>query len=104
MGERYSKKLWRPSNITSLFFFVFGLVTVIGCLNLGIVLKITITFSNYPATTAVRTFTSTVGATTNQFSLRGRDRQANLKIDTNATNANVRFGTLRLDIRPDGRR
>ena len=65
---------------------------------------ITITFSNYPATTAVRTFTSTVGATTNQFSVRGRGRQANLKIDTNATNANVRFGTLRLDIRPDGRR
>ena len=65
---------------------------------------ITITFSNYPATTAVRTFTSTVGATTNQFSVRGRGRQANLKIDTNAANANVRFGTLRLDIRPDGRR
>ena len=65
---------------------------------------ITITFSNYPATTAVRTFTSTVGATTNQFSVRGRGRQANLKIDTNSANANVRFGTLRLDIRPDGRR
>ena len=66
--------------------------------------NITITFSNFPATTAVRTFTSTVGANTIQFSVRGRGRQANLKIDTNATNANVRFGTLRLDIRPDGRR
>ena len=65
---------------------------------------ITITFSNFPATTAVRTFTSTVGANTNQFSVRGRGRQANLKVDTNATNANIRFGTLRLDIRPDGRR
>tara|TARA_R110000765_G_scaffold418090_1_gene521256 strand:+ start:184 stop:2031 length:1848 start_codon:yes stop_codon:yes gene_type:complete len=65
---------------------------------------ITVTFSNFPATTAVRTFTSTVGATTNQFSVRGRGRQANLKIDTNSANANIRFGTLRLDIKPDGRR
>jgi len=65
---------------------------------------ITVTFSNFPATTAVRTFTSTVGSTTNQFSVRGRGRQANLKIDTNASNANIRFGTLRLDIKPDGRR
>ncbi len=66
--------------------------------------SITITFKNYPATTATRTFTSTVGATTNQFSVRGRGRQANLKIDTTAADANLRFGTLRLDIRPDGRR
>ena len=61
-------------------------------------------FANYPASTNKRTFTSTVEDTTTFFSTRGRGRQANLKISTDAVNDNWRFGTMRMDIKPDGRR
>ena len=65
---------------------------------------ITITFANYPASTNTRTFTSSVNNTTKFFSTRGRGRQANIKIASNAVDSNWRYGTLRLDIRPDGGR
>lgn len=61
-------------------------------------------FANYPASTNTRDFTSTVTDTTKFFSVRGRGRQANLKISANAANDNWRFGTIRMDIKPDGRR
>jgi hypothetical protein len=63
-----------------------------------------ITFANYPASTNTRTFTSVVDANTKFFSVRGRGRQANIQISTTALNDDWRFGTLRLDIKPDGRR
>ena len=63
-----------------------------------------ITFANYPASTNTRTFTSVVDAGTKFFSVRGRGRQANIQISTTALNDDWRFGTLRLDIKPDGRR
>ncbi len=63
-----------------------------------------ITFANYPASTNTRTFTSVVDANTKFFSVRGRGRQANIQISTTASNDDWRFGTLRLDIKPDGRR
>jgi hypothetical protein len=66
--------------------------------------NITITFANYPASTAVRTFTSTVNSSTLKFATRGRGRQANLKIESSDVNDNWRFGTIRLDIQPDGGR
>ena len=61
-------------------------------------------FANYPTSTNKRTFTSTVEGTTTFFSTRGRGRQANIKISTDAVNDNWRFGTMRMDIKPDGRR
>ena len=61
-------------------------------------------FANYPASTNTRDFTSTVTGTTKFFSVRGRGRQANLKISADAVNDNWRFGTIRMDIKPDGRR
>jgi len=63
-----------------------------------------ITFANYPASTNTRSFTSTVAASTKFFSVRGRGRQANIEISATATGADWRFGTVRLDIKPDGRR
>ena len=63
-----------------------------------------ITFANYPASTNTRTFTSTVTPTTKFFSVRGRGRQANINIATTALNDDWRFGTIRLDIKTDGRR
>ena len=61
-------------------------------------------FANYPASTNTRTFTSTTTPTTKFFSVRGRGRQANVKVSSSALDASWRFGTLRLDIKPDGAR
>jgi hypothetical protein len=63
-----------------------------------------ITFANYPASTNTRTFTSTINSATKFFSVRGRGRQANIQISADAVNDDWRFGTVRLDIKPDGRR
>jgi hypothetical protein len=63
-----------------------------------------IEFTNYPASTNTRTFTSATTSTTKFFSVRGRGRQANLKISSDALNDDWRFGTIRLDVRPDGMR
>ena len=66
--------------------------------------KIKIEFANYPASTNTRSFTGTTSATTKFFSTRGRGRQANIKVSSNAVDSNWRFGTVRLDLRPDGTR
>ena len=63
-----------------------------------------IEFANYPASTNTRSFTATTSPTTKFFSVRGRGRQANVKISSNAIDSNWRFGTVRLDVNPDGRR
>jgi len=47
---------------------------------------------------------STVTPTTTKIDTRGRGRQGNLLISSNATGDNWRFGTLRLDVKPDGGR
>tara|TARA_B100001027_G_scaffold216685_1_gene193830 strand:- start:532 stop:2364 length:1833 start_codon:yes stop_codon:yes gene_type:complete len=63
-----------------------------------------IEFANYPASTNTRSFTGTTSSTTKFFSTRGRGRQANIKVSSSAVDSNWRFGTVRLDIRPDGTR
>tara|TARA_Y100000813_G_scaffold196187_1_gene179267 strand:+ start:2146 stop:3981 length:1836 start_codon:yes stop_codon:yes gene_type:complete len=63
-----------------------------------------IEFANYPASTNKRSFTGTTSSTTKFFSTRGRGRQASIKISSNAVDSNWRFGTVRLDVRPDGSR
>jgi hypothetical protein len=65
---------------------------------------VTTTFVNYPASTNTRSFSSSITSTSKYFSVRGRGRQSNLKIASNATGADWRFGTIRLDIKPDGMR
>ena len=42
--------------------------------------------------------------TTTKIDTRGRGRQANMVISSSAVNDKWRFGTLRLDVKPDGGR
>jgi len=67
-------------------------------------MQVTTTFANYPASTNTRSFSSTISSASKFFSVRGRGRQANLKIASNALDADWRFGTIRYDIKPDGMR
>ena len=52
----------------------------------------------------VRINLSTVTPTTTKVDTRGRGRQGNLLISSRAVGDNWRFGTLRLDVKPDGGR
>ena len=61
-------------------------------------------FKTYPSSTTPTTITRTVTATTEKFDLRGRGRQANVRIESDAVGDNWRYGTLRLDVQPDGGR
>ncbi len=65
---------------------------------------ITIEFANYPVSTNTRSFTGTITPTTKFFSVRGRGRQANVKVANNILDSNWRFGTVRMDLKPDGSR
>ena len=47
---------------------------------------------------------SNVTPTTTKIDTRGRGRQANMVISSSAVNDKWRFGTLRLDVKPDGGR
>jgi hypothetical protein len=51
-----------------------------------------------------QTVVRTVVPTTEKFDLRGRGRQANVRIDSDAVGDKWRYGTLRLDVQPDGGR
>ena len=66
--------------------------------------EVAITFANYPASSNTRTFSANIDSNTKFFSVRGRGRQANIKISSNAIDNDWRFGTMRLDLKPDGRR
>jgi hypothetical protein len=59
---------------------------------------------NYPGDSLVTNSTNEVGATTQQSFLRGRSRQAVLRIQSSVTDVAWTLGDLRLEIRPDGRR
>ena len=52
----------------------------------------------------VRINLSNVTPTTTKVDTRGRGRQGNIVISSNNVNDNWRFGTLRLDVKPDGGR
>ena len=52
----------------------------------------------------VRINLSTVTPSTTKIDTRGRGRQGNIVISSKAVNDNWRFGTLRLDVKPDGGR
>ena len=54
--------------------------------------------------TNVRLNLNNVTPTTTKIDTRGRGRQANILISTDEVGDNWRFGTLRLDVRPDGGR
>ena len=65
---------------------------------------ITLKFKTYPSATTSTTVVRTIVPTTEKFDLRGRGRQANIRIDSDAVGDKWRYGTLRLDVQPDGGR
>jgi len=65
---------------------------------------LTLRFKTYPSATNNQTVVRTVISTTEKFDLRGRGRQANVRIDSDAVGDRWRYGTLRLDVQPDGGR
>lgn len=68
--------------------------------------KLTIAVKRFPAQSSSSTALSpfTVTSSSLKFDTRARGRYANIKIENDATSESWRFGTINLDIRPDGRR
>ena len=68
--------------------------------------KLTIAVKRFPAQSSTATALSpfTVTSTSLKFDTRARGRYANIKIENDASSESWRFGTINLDIRPDGRR
>jgi hypothetical protein len=73
--------------------------------------KVTLFFSDYPSNTAVSSNTLpsvtgpfTINSSTDKVDTRVRGRLVSLKIENDAINQSWRYGTLRLDVQPDGRR
>ena len=72
--------------------------------NLSGTVDVELKFKTYPASSSSITKTSTISTTTTKFDIRGRGRQGQLTIKSDAVGDNWRFGTLRLDVQPDGGR
>ena len=72
--------------------------------NLAGTVDVELKFKTYPSSSSSITKTSTVSTTTTKFDIRGRGRQGQLTIRSDAIGDNWRFGTLRLDVQPDGGR
>jgi hypothetical protein len=73
--------------------------------------KVTLFFSDYPSNTAASANTLpsvtgpfTINSSTDKVDTRVRGRLVSLKIENDAINQSWRYGTLRLDVQPDGRR
>ncbi len=68
--------------------------------------KITLLLNNYPNNTATSSPLGpfTVTSTTDKINTRARGRLVSLKIENDAVGETWRYGTLRLDAKPDGRR
>jgi len=67
---------------------------------------LTMTFKvrQYPGSSQVTASTATVYSTTTKIDTRVRGRQVGIRIESNSTNNVWRFGTLRVDGQPDGKR
>ena len=68
--------------------------------------KITLLLNDYPNGTAVSSPLGpfTVSSSTDKVDTRARARLVALKIENDAVGETWRYGTLRLDAKPDGRR
>tara|TARA_R110000796_G_scaffold33874_3_gene87597 strand:- start:688 stop:2610 length:1923 start_codon:yes stop_codon:yes gene_type:complete len=68
--------------------------------------KITLLINNYPSDTAVSSPLGpfTITSSTDKIDTRARGRLVALKIENDAVGETWRYGTLRLDAKPDGRR
>ena len=65
---------------------------------------ITLRTKDYPNDTNTTGETITVNNTTRFYNSRIRGRQSSIKIENTELGSNWRFGTLRINIRPDGKR
>ena len=68
--------------------------------------KITLFINDYPNNTATSSPLGpfTVTSTTDKIDTRARGRLVSIKIANDSTGESWRYGTMRLDARPDGRR
>ena len=68
--------------------------------------KVSLNVKRYPQQTEIQTALSpfTINSTTDKKDTRARGRFVSVKIENDAVNESWRFGTLRLDLQPDGRR
>jgi len=68
--------------------------------------KITLLLNDYPNNTAASSPLGpfTITSTTDKIDTRARGRLVALKIENDSTGETWRYGTLRLDAQPDGRR
>jgi hypothetical protein len=68
--------------------------------------RVTLLLNNYPSGTATSSPLGpfTINASTNKVDTRARGRLLSIKIENNAVGETWRYGTLRVDIQPDGRR
>jgi hypothetical protein len=68
--------------------------------------KVSLNVKRYPQQTETQTALSpfTIDSTTDKKDTRARGRFVSVKIENDAVNESWRFGTLRLDLQPDGRR
>ena len=68
--------------------------------------KVTIGIKRYPQETQTNTALSpfTISSTTIKKDTRARGRYINIKIENDTSSESWRFGTLKLDVQPDGRR
>ena len=68
--------------------------------------KITLLLNDYPSNTAVSSPLGpfTITSTTDKVDTRARGRLLAIKIENDAVGETWRYGTLRVDIKPDGRR
>jgi hypothetical protein len=68
-------------------------------------LTITLTLEDYPQSTSSQTTAGNVSSTTTKLDVRGRGRSVKLNFATSTTNdTNWRLGSMKLQLRPDGRR
>ena len=67
-------------------------------------LSVTVSFKNYPYGSVISQTALTVATTDIKKDMRGRGRQANFKIESNAVGGNFKVGTYHFDITPDGGR
>jgi len=68
--------------------------------------KVTLLLNNYPSETATSSPLGpfTINSSTDKIDTRARGRLLAIKIENDATGETWRYGTLRVDIQPDGRR
>ena len=66
-------------------------------------LDLTLKTRKYPNATQTATVFTGITSSTEKVDIRVRGRQASIRIESNTTDCDWRYGALRLDIKPDGR-